>query len=80
MKQAKPKRSPRSGMTGDMLRAWREQLGWTQEDAAERLKTPVGTYRRWEQGSRRVPGIAEVATALLTERCKAGQSNLKEAA
>lgn len=47
------------------LLAWRERLGLTQAGAAEALKTPLGTYRHWEQGARRVPGVAEVACNLL---------------
>lgn len=34
----------------EALSAWRERLGISQALAAQRLKVPVGTLQRWEQG------------------------------
>lgn len=57
------------------LRAWRGVKGkgnatrgnFSQEEAAERLGIPVGTYRDWEQGRSAPRGIALSA---LLERIK----------
>jgi DNA-binding transcriptional regulator YiaG len=53
-------------MTPADLAAWRNGLGLTQPEAARVLNTPLGTYRRWEQGTRRIPGIVAVATKAQT--------------
>lgn len=60
-------------MTPEELVAWRQQRNFTQAAAAAFLMTPIGTYRRWEQGSRRIPGIVDAA-------CCARQDALEEAA
>jgi DNA-binding transcriptional regulator YiaG len=59
-------------MTAADLLAWRNGLGLTQPEAAAALNTPLGTYRRWEQGTRRVPGIVDVTAALLANRRQPG--------
>jgi len=33
-----------------VLKAWRARKGLTQKEAAEFLKTPLVTFRKWEQG------------------------------
>ena len=39
----------------------RQKLGLDITEMAKALKTPRGTYVKWENGERRVPGIVEVA-------------------
>lgn len=39
----------------------RLNLGLDITEMAKALKTPRGTYVKWENGERRVPGIVEVA-------------------
>lgn len=41
--------SPAMG-TADDIRAWRERLGLSQQQAADKLGIPAGTLRNWEQG------------------------------
>lgn len=48
-------------MTADELSAWRKRMGWTQEQAAKALNTPIGTYRNWEQGRFPAPGLVDAA-------------------
>lgn len=38
-------------MTPEDLHAWRDRLGWRQQDAAEALGVPLRTYSRWETGT-----------------------------
>ena len=52
-------------MDSDNLKKIRLELGLNQADIARHLKTPVGTYAKWERGERRVPGIVEVALKFL---------------
>ena len=52
-------------MSSAQLHEWRKRLGLTQAEAAKLMETPLGTYRRWEQGTRRLPGIVAVVTRLL---------------
>lgn len=54
-------------MTASDLLAWRKRLGLTQDEASAMLNTPLPTYRNWEQGKRRVPGVVMVATRLIKE-------------
>jgi transcriptional regulator with XRE-family HTH domain len=49
------------------LVAVRERLGLSRGEIAERMLTPVNTYRQWEAGSRSVPGVAVVAAESLRE-------------
>lgn len=60
-------------MIPEDLITWRQQRGFTQAAAAAFLNTPLGTYRRWEQGSRRIPGIVDTA-------CYARRDALEDAA
>ena len=48
-------------MTNDQLKQRRQELGLSQPQMARELNTPLSTYRKWEQGARRVPGIVVVA-------------------
>lgn len=51
-------------MTPDELLAWRRRLGVTQREAAALLRTPVSSYRKWEQGQKHCscPGLLHIAT------------------
>lgn len=60
-------------MNYDDLKKVRLELGLSQEDIAVHLKTPVGTYSKWERGERRVPGIVEVALELLRLKMVKGE-------
>lgn len=44
------------------LIAARERLGLSRREMAKRLLTPRATYEQWEDGKRRTPGIAVVAS------------------
>lgn len=48
-------------MNSSELKQIRLEFGLTQLDFARCLKTPFGTYVKWEHGDRRVPGVVEVA-------------------
>lgn len=37
-------------MTPDDLRRWQMEMGYTQDQAAEALDTPIRTYKRWLSG------------------------------
>lgn len=37
-------------MTTDDLRRWQAEMGYTQDQAAAALSTPVSTYKRWLSG------------------------------
>lgn len=37
-------------MTGEQLRAWQARMGWTQQQAAERLGVSWATYKRYLVG------------------------------
>ncbi len=50
-------------MTKQELKSVREQKGFTQIKMAEMLNVPVSTYRKWEQGDRKVPGIVAASLA-----------------
>lgn len=47
-------------MTARALLMWRHRLGLSQSQAAKALNVPLGTYRNWEQGIRRIPGPVEL--------------------
>ena len=57
-------------MTADDLLTWRIRLGLIQREAAAELKTPISTYRHWEQGENGIPPAIEFA-------CKHVESKLK---
>ncbi len=46
-------------MTGDDIRALREDLGWTQEQMAQRLGVSFTTVNRWERGQFAPSPLAE---------------------
>ena len=55
-------------MTKEKLKQTRADLGLTQPEMAKALKTPVGTYKKWEYGDRRVPGLVWVALDCLRKK------------
>lgn len=57
-------------VTADELKELREWLGWTQEQMAAALNTPLGTYRGWEQGRYPAPGLIDVACREIEGRKK----------
>lgn len=61
-------------MTAADLIAARQALGLSITAMAELLKTPRGSYIKWERGERRVPGIVEVAIKSLADMQKKGDS------
>lgn len=50
------------------LLAVRQHLGVEQKEMAALLLTPLSTYKQWEQGARRTPGVAVVAAELIAGR------------
>ncbi|MCC2642409.1 MAG: lexA [Nitrospira sp.] len=55
-------------MTAGEFRQIREQLGWTQEQLAEALRTTRVSIARYETGMRRISGAVEVAITQLARR------------
>ena len=53
-------------MTGIDLKMWRQSMGWTQKEAAKRLRTPFYSYRQYERGKTRIPGVFTIATSALS--------------
>lgn len=45
-----------TSLTSEQLKSARQALGWSQEDMANELRTTGRTVRRWEAGSRKIPG------------------------
>lgn len=52
-------------MTAADLREARETLGLSQPQMADALATPIGTYRGWEQGRYKIPGVVAVGLKCL---------------
>lgn len=48
-------------MNSPELKSARQSLGLTITAMAKVLNTPRGTYQKWENGERRVPGMIVVA-------------------
>ena len=51
-------------MTRQQLKAARESLSLNIGEMAEMINTPRGTYVKWENGARRVPGMLDVLLPL----------------
>jgi DNA-binding XRE family transcriptional regulator len=62
---AKSKKSRRDDDNRKRLIAARTALGYTREQMADELLTPFHTYRAWEYGRHRVPGVATLAAEIL---------------
>lgn len=45
---------------GAIIKAAREQRGWTQLELAERMNASTGKISRWENDSRHKPGIDDI--------------------
>ena len=45
-----------SQMTGSALRAWRNRMGWSRDEAAEKLALKRDTYKKLENGQRPITG------------------------
>lgn len=58
-------RAPDGDSLRERLTAARRALGKTRREMAVLLMTPYPTYRQWECGERRTPGVAVVAAELL---------------
>lgn len=65
-------------MTPTQLKAARRELGLNQTEMAQQLKTPRRTYVDWERGSRRIPGVCEVAVELMLFNLRRFIAALKE--
>lgn len=53
-------------MTADELCAWAFRMGLSQKEAADLLRTPFETYRKWESGRGcSCPGLLALATEYL---------------
>ena len=52
-------------MTRQQLKEERERMGMNIGQMARRLNTPRGTYVKWENGERRVPGFLDVLLPIL---------------
>ncbi len=49
---------------------WRRTLGYTQEEAGEKLGVARGTIVNWERGTTRIPQAIDLACCELTRRSK----------
>jgi transcriptional regulator with XRE-family HTH domain len=67
MKMANEKMLPPRVLTGEMLLAWRERMGFTQTDACVALGCSRNAWASWESGAQMPPryiGLACDALAL----------------
>ena len=55
-------------MTGAELRETRKAAGLSMKQAAEYSNTPYRTWQDWENGKRRVPGIADAWLGLYAKQ------------
>lgn len=61
-------------MDAKELRKQRRLLGLKQTELAALLHTPYGTYVKWENGDRRVPGLLKVALKAVEDEIKKERS------
>ncbi len=54
-------------MSGEDFRAWRDNLGLTQEGAAEALDLHVNTIQAYEAGELPIPKVVELACRALAQ-------------
>ena len=61
-----------SALTGKILKAWREHLGWSQAETAEKLGISEGSWRNYEAETKhgkaepvQIPAILDWALAAL---------------
>lgn len=57
-------------MTHSELREFRERLGLSQEQLAEKLKVARNTVSRWENESRKIPEFLELALKTIERELK----------
>jgi len=57
LKPPKRKRN-RGSLIAELLRTWRQRKGFSQVEAANRLKMSPRTLQNWEQGHREPKGFA----------------------
>jgi transcriptional regulator with XRE-family HTH domain len=62
MNAAKPRQINYSTMTPDQLRAAREELGLTQNEAAKKYELSLRGYKNYELGERPIPGPVKLLT------------------
>jgi DNA-binding XRE family transcriptional regulator len=60
-------KKPLPTMTPNELRAVRNELGGTQTEAAARYGVAPLTYKRWELGTREIPGTAVMHSRVLLQ-------------
>ena len=64
-------------MTANELSAARRTLGLTRVQMAMQLETAYPTYRDWERGVNRIPGVCKVAVDGLLYRDRLFMENIK---
>lgn len=55
-----------SAMAPEEFKAWRQLMGWSQEDVAEKLSVAARTVQRWESGKNPIDCQTWLATQALT--------------
>lgn len=58
-------------MTGKELRNRRKELGFTQEQLAEKLKVTANTVARWERDEMKIPSFLGLALETIERKRKA---------
>lgn len=59
-----------SEFSAETLESYRKSLCHSERSFAKELHTPYSTYRDWESGKSRIPGVVGVAVRLLAGRDK----------
>lgn len=54
-------------MTSAELREWQQRMGLTAPAAARTLGLPLGTYRHYRYGTRRIPEMVDALIELIGE-------------
>jgi transcriptional regulator with XRE-family HTH domain len=54
-------------MTGEQFKVWRNNLGLSQEGAAEAMDLSLNTIQAYESGELRIPKVVELACKALME-------------
>jgi transcriptional regulator with XRE-family HTH domain len=59
------------GSPGALLRAWRMEMGWTQDDVARTLRASRAAVTSWETDARRIPAqtLADLDFAYVADGC-----------
>jgi len=64
-------------MTPEQFKSWRDEMGFTQAEAAEALGVSKGTVRNYEIGARREDGRAVVIPKTVALACAAVSAGLR---